>query len=792
MRKIAYLLLLVILGTGLIMAACKQPNEQESTFSFTDISLAPDESAKIPVFLNAEEQIEIKIILDKPTREIEFFLKNPFNFITCGFSPEKGDPLYIPPEKRGVYENTILVDHTGIYKLCFRNLSSSKASIKAGYRVQITASGDGIWTFLKKLFDPIIRDSQSIKWQIDQILGGLGTQEDTTDFGTRSGILTSIILACSFLWLSLANTKTRRESKTIVITLTTLLTLLPFFCFIYGFFISGNTFIKVNTRDFAYFYLTFTAMLAFILLVFWSPMIGEEETIDNTQAAIQKHQTSVPLISAMLAIFLSIIIVLGLSIATFADMAKNSSYGLVPILICYCLPFIFALYSYLTLPHHFVNKANAILSENKFRDTISCLSANVRIGQMPTTYSSDRMGPIVFGNIIHYGIIIPEHLKSFTLALSGNNETKANILVKFLLLHELSHIKNKDVLFMSWASYFLSLSKWWLAPMIVIPIPYLILFHSNVFGAFFVVTALGLALLLFYLLYLSISRQREILADMLAISYMSTQEKDSLLKVEPKSGKQTYHNLLMNLPLLSITSRVKLRKSSSLLNRLQPVHSFLRSIGKQITHVAQSLQRLSYVLSTHPSIEERVREVLREFRDKVAEPPVLSKQNALWVGIMTFFLLSLAIVLILGIPALIFPSLDWENSNVIFMMTHSVIVLLSMIGAYLIYAHCGSFRYSAEVHSWRRYFAYLQNFSKVYGLSFGVCLLCFLGTLGLLFILGVKAWKLTPVPTLKMSIIGVSAFYFIPFIIILFLAFLKLSPAIPKAKNIYNRLQKFV
>jgi len=73
------------------------------------------------------------------------------------------------------------------------------------------------------------------------------------------------------------------------------------------------------------------------------------------------------------------------------------------------------------------------MEDVSLQEMIMNLCQKLGITSIPTTFVSDMTAPIVFGNILNLGIVIPNNLQSLALVLSQNDEQKASILVKFLL-----------------------------------------------------------------------------------------------------------------------------------------------------------------------------------------------------------------------------------------------------------------------------------------------------------------------------------------------------------------------
>jgi hypothetical protein len=191
---------------------------------------------------------------------------------------------------------------------------------------------------------------------------------------------------------------------------------------------------------------------------------------------------------------------------------------------------------------------------------------------------------------------------------------------RFALLHELAHLRNEDARFMSWALLFMRVFRLWLPGLLLI-----ILFASGpsdsealpwARASLLPLVVSGVAL---HLLVLSVSRQREFLADARAFLCLNPTERASLLAAFGLTDR----------PPPSPRSR-RWRRILSLLDLRPLAYSFPLSAG----HRADE-PRWHHLIATHPAPAER--EVALNSATYVSQRHVtLSREATTWVGVGAF------------------------------------------------------------------------------------------------------------------------------------------------------------
>lgn len=102
---------------------------------------------------------------------------------------------------------------------------------------------------------------------------------------------------------------------------------------------------------------------------------------------------------------------------------------------------------------------------------------------------------------------------------------------EFVLLHELGHIKNGDATFVTWATMFLMGFRWWFGLVGLVQVAGLLLVPTGWLrmSLWLGLSATGFSFVVFNLLFLSVLRRRELLADARAQLYMGEARMQQLL-----------------------------------------------------------------------------------------------------------------------------------------------------------------------------------------------------------------------------------------------------------------------
>jgi len=132
--------------------------------------------------------------------------------------------------------------------------------------------------------------------------------------------------------------------------------------------------------------------------------------------------------------------------------------------------------------------------------------------------------------------VFPSNLEEAAGIAAGGNPGAAKALTRFVVLHELAHIRNGDYHIHSWVLVFLQAMKWW--PLVVLPV---LAGYSVLAGALQGLAILGgvawlsiIVTLLFFLSWQPLQRHREKLADARAASCLLPEE--IRLLIEPREG----------------------------------------------------------------------------------------------------------------------------------------------------------------------------------------------------------------------------------------------------------------
>lgn len=223
---------------------------------------------------------------------------------------------------------------------------------------------------------------------------------------------------------------------------------------------------------------------------------------------------------------------------------------------------------------------------------------------------------------------------------------------RFVLLHELSHIRNRDVFFMSWAGIFLLGYRFWapmvlLVQLVVITVGLKWLDGALLLEVYPAINAIATMIVfpIFQLLYLSVSRERELLADGRALFYLGSENQKLLWlqstlfeKAAGKPAGDDFHN-------------------SGFKRWMQKVVKLLRVICRgwsplSVLPVQDYLPNSGSFLSTHPPWPERYR-AAQERSVIQRRIGVVSNQAVCWVGVVVGVITVLFFPFLWGITMLI-------------------------------------------------------------------------------------------------------------------------------------------
>jgi len=237
----------------------------------------------------------------------------------------------------------------------------------------------------------------------------------------------------------------------------------------------------------------------------------------------------------------------------------------VPLLLLgiFVYPLASTIHTYLRLPAIFFRRYGLSLlreDSDRYLELVSGLSKKIGLKHVPRllTSSKENVSPFVFGrsNVSTF-LVLPENFEKL-LDIADNNignerATGKEALKEFILLHELSHIKHRDVPFMSFLTVLLLHLRRWLflvACLLLMNIVGLNMgFESRVPSLVYVVL-LPMIIILFGL-YISACRQRELLADKRSALYLPTNKLELILRQNARVGRKNLSTFELFLVLMS-------------------------------------------------------------------------------------------------------------------------------------------------------------------------------------------------------------------------------------------------
>lgn len=378
---------------------------------------------------------------------------------------------------------------------------------------------------------------------------------------------------------------------------------------------------------------------------------------------IETHETNIRILGGLVVAGIWIICCVLMGLVTFeiasSHLNSNHAAGRLSLLILFSLlvfvgflPILFAVFSYLNIDRFYARKFKLVtkqrmsLNQRRVLGMVRRLSKLIKIKKPPKVLFSayENIPPATFGGgSANMNMVLPANFSqiiSEATELAGHREATTS-LAEFVLLHELSHIKNGDVLFLSWASCFLSSFKLWLLPYCTLTvilmfwmevIPWVApLIARNVFFLAFSCVNFGA----FYLLILSVSRQREFLADARASVFLKTVELGLLTGSRLNSRVRSVLKTL-----LSYITRLAL--ATDLYTQMR-MGSRLRILPKVVSFSGTGDSKtwrkgfLGWLFATHPSANERV-EALSHQKYVGTLNYVPSFGSSAWIGVVAILL----------------------------------------------------------------------------------------------------------------------------------------------------------
>ena len=392
--------------------------------------------------------------------------------------------------------------------------------------------------------------------------------------------------------------------------------------------------------------------------------------------AVHVAEVNVRTIASIMLIVSTLIASLALGINIIIDLASNALsisvislvIGIYVALVFLTLPAI-AVYAYLTIPSRFIKELrcyrsikNGLMQELERLTYSLCLLLG--LSKKPQILITDLPGtaPITFGRSRKSAyLVIPRHLDRMTNDVSNSSGIDARTLKEFIIMHELSHIRNGDMPLMSWRSIFMKPLAWW--TLFSIGAFVLAMVNSKSIGLFLPFIWLGLAIS--YLTLISISRHREYLADARAsitlpssaiIGLTRNQNISSpfLSWIESLTAWLSIDALRLS-SFRSMKLKAPLSYQTKRLSCLYSLNSYWIDVKKLCNRAFSSFSwraEKSYVwrycTSTHPSVSDR-NSALRKSKFINEDVPLPSFESSIYSGAVTILLVLLLYTALLNL-----------------------------------------------------------------------------------------------------------------------------------------------
>ncbi len=393
-------------------------------------------------------------------------------------------------------------------------------------------------------------------------------------------------------------------------------------------------------------------------------------------------ETSENILKIGLALYTNVIYILFLcfhSVYVFLEFDyKEKSYIDIVIILIAIFPSISLIFNYFNLNRLFKKKFKLIKTEKEFfkednKEIKSCIeeiSETLELKKKPKILFSKfkNISPIVFGKTSRKSYItLPRNWFEILKKVSGDNKRIENSLKRFVILHELSHIKHRDHIFIGSSYAFLRSFKYWIVVVILSATTFSFIiglpevrysFGPILFGVVYY--------LILFLLTMSVSRSREYIADARASLFVSKGELDSIIekKVDFKGQRISYLEILFNW--FSLFSRLKTSSIGISGSQTSLTKALEISLGKlKNIKIKEKLSRLSQkVIYTHPSKESRLQKL--EERYFIGETRnIISYETAMWTGAILGLFFSIANFYPLQINQLLFSAHKIEGLFII-------------------------------------------------------------------------------------------------------------------------------
>ncbi len=465
-------------------------------------------------------------------------------------------------------------------------------------------------------------------------------------------------------------------------------------------------------------------------------------------------------ITVAISTFLSLDIGLGLMNSSIPTL-QMSIEGITALL--FALPLVWSLHSYLNLERILLRRYKAYplddksVEDQRLRSVIEEEASRLGLDSLPVIYHSRGKVamPQVFGRKSAV-IVIPDTLEKDIARAERFLGIRRNLLLKFVLLHELAHIRHKDYRLVSWGAVFIRRLPWWGLLAGILALGSVLYYRAAVtpnvdmskfaFVMSFIFLPVLIGPVLTYLGHRMLTRHRELIADRRALLCLTSEE--TAILTDPKWDSASL-SWMEALSYISVVGRVAEQTSlgsteyNTLIrkHRKIPLHRISVSASEV---VGRMKERLRPLFESHPSWKLRLHSFrdTSSFADVVAAP---TKKDAVIAGIICSSISVSTLLLSMGIYAIAAPPSTSEYLSLLIMITFLFLVplfLYTLIFGQPLRSIC-SFHYSRYISTFLLAYVYFITvwslimvpilvafFTLVWGL---VCWAIFVG---LTFLLG--------------------------------------------------------
>jgi|GEM_PF-5636595 len=439
-------------------------------------------------------------------------------------------------------------------------------------------------------------------------------------------------------------------------------------------------------------------------------------------------ETSETILKIGLALYATLIYVLFLYAHVFFSIIKFSyerkSYINLIIILVAIFPSFYLVFIYINLNKYFKKKFKLIdegarsfyTRDREVESSIEKISKDLQLKKRPkVVYSTIKnISPFVFGKASKNSyIVLPANMEDIFHKISRDNKEIESSLSRFLILHELSHIKHRDHIFIGWAYSFIKSFKYWIVVILLVATLFSFIlglsqarreFGPIIFGIIYY--------LVLYLITMSVSRSREYLADARASLFMSERELEAITEpnIDFKGEKISYlENLFLWFSIFSRFKTSAIGISESQTWSYRAVEEVIKKIkGIKLKEIVSRY----FNIYTHPNRGVRA----RRFKEKYfigTHEEILSKGSSIWIGVILSLFYSVAVFYPLQTSVAI-PSQGYLNFLSVMSLGDYFYFVMSTLILILFYV---SFRNASALRtSFRSYLAsLLSRFLIIYG-----------------------------------------------------------------------------